>query len=97
MFTVVINPDGTCAGVPCKSEEEARELANQKEGRKIFSVKDNFKIVFCEDGIDDWQMVKIYKNNVLIDDKLENHTINVLDLLEFLSENGLFELKIEQN
>lgn len=97
MFTVVINPDGTYAGVPCESEEEARELANQKEGRKIFSVKDNFKIVFYEDGIDDWQMVKIYKNNVLIDDKLENHTINTLDLLEFLSENGLFELKIEQN
>jgi hypothetical protein len=31
----VINPDGTYAGVPCTSEEEARELAAQKEGRII--------------------------------------------------------------
>ena len=31
----VINPDGTFAGVPCTSEEEARELAAQKEGRVI--------------------------------------------------------------
>ena len=31
----VINPDGTYAGVPCTSEEEARELANQKDGRVI--------------------------------------------------------------
>lgn len=31
----VINTDGTYAGVPCTSEEEARELANQKEGRVI--------------------------------------------------------------
>lgn len=31
----VINPDGTYAGVPCTSEEEARELAAQKEGRVI--------------------------------------------------------------
>ena len=31
----VINPDGTFAGVPCVSEEEARELAAQKEGRII--------------------------------------------------------------
>jgi hypothetical protein len=31
----VINPDGTYAGSPCTSEEEARELAAQKEGRII--------------------------------------------------------------
>jgi hypothetical protein len=31
----VINSDGTYAGVPCISEEEARELAAQKEGRVI--------------------------------------------------------------
>lgn len=31
----VINPDGSFAGVPCTSEEEARELAAQKEGRII--------------------------------------------------------------
>ena len=31
----VINPDGTYAGVPCTSEEEARDLAAQKEGRII--------------------------------------------------------------
>lgn len=31
----VINPDGTYAGVPCTSEEEARELAAQREGRII--------------------------------------------------------------
>ena len=31
----VINSDGTYAGVPCTSEEEARELAAQQEGRII--------------------------------------------------------------
>jgi hypothetical protein len=31
----VINPDGSFAGVPCTSEEEARELAAQKDGRII--------------------------------------------------------------
>lgn len=34
----VINPDNTYAGIPCLSFEEARELANQKEGRKIFVI-----------------------------------------------------------
>jgi hypothetical protein len=31
----VINPDGTYAGAPCTSEEEARELAAQREGRIV--------------------------------------------------------------
>lgn len=31
----VINPDGTYAGVPCESLEEARELMAQKEDRWI--------------------------------------------------------------
>ncbi len=34
----VINPDGTYAGVFCTSEDEARELAAQKEGRVIFKL-----------------------------------------------------------
>ena len=33
---VVLNPDGTYAGVPCESYEEARELAAQKQGRGIY-------------------------------------------------------------
>ena len=36
---VVINPDGTYAGVLCQSWEEARELAGQKEGRVIGEVQ----------------------------------------------------------
>lgn len=32
----VINDDGTYAGIPCLSESEAQELANQKPGREIF-------------------------------------------------------------
>lgn len=36
---IVINPDNTIAGVPCETYEEARELANQKEGREIQEVK----------------------------------------------------------
>jgi hypothetical protein len=35
----VINPDGTYAGVPCVTEEEARELAAQKEGRVIVKLQ----------------------------------------------------------
>lgn len=34
----VINPDGTFAGVPCHSWEEARELANAREGRVIWGL-----------------------------------------------------------
>lgn len=35
---VVLNPDGTYAGVPCESYEEARELAAQVEGRGIYEL-----------------------------------------------------------
>ena len=35
----VVNPDGTYAGVPCETYEEARELKNAKEGRMIFELK----------------------------------------------------------
>ena len=44
----VINPDGTYAGAPCISEEEARELAAQKEGRvvvKLEAVKNESKSI----------------------------------------------------
>ena len=41
MIWIVINPDSTYAGVPCLSWEEARELAAQKEGRRIFNVDPN--------------------------------------------------------
>lgn len=34
----VVNPDGTFAGVPCTSWEEARELANAREGRWIYAM-----------------------------------------------------------
>lgn len=39
MFWVVINENNTYAGSPCLSFEEARELANQKEGRKIYIIE----------------------------------------------------------
>lgn len=35
MMYAVINPDGTYAGVPCESLDEAREMMAQKEGRWI--------------------------------------------------------------
>jgi hypothetical protein len=35
----VINPDGTYAGVPCTSYEEAKELAAQKEGRVVVELR----------------------------------------------------------
>ena len=34
----VVNPDGTFAGVPCLSWEEARELRNAGEGRWIYAM-----------------------------------------------------------
>lgn len=34
----VVKDDGTFAGIPCVSYEEARELANQHEGSKIFKL-----------------------------------------------------------
>lgn len=34
----VINANGTYAGMPCVTYEEARELAAQQEGRKIFEI-----------------------------------------------------------
>ena len=36
MMYCVINPDGTYAGVPCLSYEEARELMYAREGRKMY-------------------------------------------------------------
>ena len=41
MIWIVINPDGTYAGIPCLTWEEARELASQKEGRRIFNLDPN--------------------------------------------------------
>lgn len=38
MIWIVINPDGTYAGVPCLTWEEARDLAAQREGRRIFNL-----------------------------------------------------------
>lgn len=34
----VINANGTYAGMPCVTYEEARELAAQCEGRRIFEI-----------------------------------------------------------
>lgn len=34
----VINANGTYAGIPCVTYEEARELAAQREGRRIFEI-----------------------------------------------------------
>lgn len=36
---VVINKNGTYSGMPCKSEEEAKELASQEEGRIIYKAE----------------------------------------------------------
>jgi len=36
---VVIKDDGTFAGVPCLTEDEARELAYQHEGSRIFKAE----------------------------------------------------------
>lgn len=41
MIWVVINADGTYVGVPCLSFEEARELAVNGEGRRIFNLDPN--------------------------------------------------------
>ena len=38
MIWIVINPDGTYAGVPCLTWKEARELVAQKEGRRVFNI-----------------------------------------------------------
>ena len=47
----VINPDGTFAGVPCKSYEEARELASQEEGRVIVDLVDHLdESVECKES-----------------------------------------------
>ena len=47
----VINPDGTFAGAPCKSYEEARELASQKEGRVIVDLVDHLdESVECKES-----------------------------------------------
>ncbi len=38
MLWIVLNPDGTYAGVPCLSWEEAREMVAQKKGRWVLNV-----------------------------------------------------------
>ena len=49
----VLNPDGTYAGVPCVTEDEARELAAQKDGRVIVELgtaeKDTFNKIKAAD------------------------------------------------
>ena len=38
-FWAVIKNDGTFAGAPCKTEEEAEELQAQHEGSEVFLMK----------------------------------------------------------
>lgn len=38
LIWVVINPDGTYAGAPCVTWEEALELSSQREGRRIYII-----------------------------------------------------------
>ncbi len=45
-FWVVLNPDGTYAGVPCESFEECRELVAAREGRIAYEVDPNFYTSF---------------------------------------------------
>lgn len=45
-FWIVINSNGTYAGIPCATFEEATELAAQKEGRRIFLVCENYEIFY---------------------------------------------------
>jgi hypothetical protein len=46
----VVKEDGTFAGVPCRSIEEAIELSGQHEGSKIFEMKlDNESLWEYED------------------------------------------------
>ena len=40
MKYAVINQNGTYAGVPCETYEEAQELAAQDEGRQIFILEE---------------------------------------------------------
>jgi hypothetical protein len=50
----VVKADGTYAGVPCLSWEEAVELSNQHEGSKIFVMMvDSDEEDFEPDNIDD--------------------------------------------
>lgn len=36
---IVVKDDGTFASVPCTSEEEAYDLANQYEGSRVFKAE----------------------------------------------------------
>ena len=46
----VVKEDGTFAGVPCRSFEEAVELSSQHEGSKIFNMYlDNYSVWEEED------------------------------------------------
>lgn len=45
----VIKDDGTFAGVPCLSYEEARELSNQHEGSMIYEMSPTL-----DDTDEDW-------------------------------------------
>jgi hypothetical protein len=49
----VINPDGTYAGVPCTSYEEARELVAGKDGRVMVELGEPIELNELEEGIFD--------------------------------------------
>lgn len=50
----VINPDGTYAGIPCLTYEEARELMNAREGRRIFELLEVYEEEENND-VEDWE------------------------------------------
>ena len=61
----VIKPDGTYAGVPCETVDEAREMANQEDGRVVFKLS---KVLFGESYDEDGNPEKCDKCGTLLND-----------------------------
>ena len=67
----VINPDGTYAGVPCTSIDEARDLAAQKEGRVIVALGEMTEAL--EEGIFDKLKSRASKAEFVLKNALKDY------------------------
>lgn len=65
MKYAVIKPNGEYAGVPCESEEEAREMAAQEEGRVVFKLS---KVLVGESYDEEGNAEKCDKCGTLLND-----------------------------
>lgn len=77
-----------------KVREILKEVANGTLNLDDEIEKDNYKVLFryC----DDWKHIIICRNSINISDGIENHKLDIINILEELDRLETIELEVEE-